>query len=185
MWSEMFHLEPSVIEKILRPLFIYLFLLVAIRIGGQRELGQNNALQFVLLLSVANAVQNGIIGVDDSITGALIGALTLFLANGVVEILTSRSLKMHAIIIGRPIQLVTHGIINYRTLRRQRLSVEDLLEAATHVGVTSLHDVDHAVLTLDGAITVTPKSSPTSLERIAGIESKIDQILTELYKRSS
>lgn len=183
MWSEMFHLEPSVIEKILRPLFIYLFLLIAIRIGGQRELGQNNALQFVLLLSVANAVQNGIIGVDESITGALIGALTLFLANGVVEILTSRSLKMHAIIIGRPIQLVTHGIINYRTLRRQRLSVEDLLEAATHVGVTSLHDIDHAVLTLDGAITVTPKSSRSSLEQIATLNAKIDELIAELHKR--
>ena len=179
----MFHLEPSVIEKILRPLFIYLFLLIAIRIGGQRELGQNNALQFVLLLSVANAVQNGIIGVDESITGALIGALTLFLANGVVEILTSRSLKMHAIIIGRPIQLVTHGIINYRTLRRQRLSVEDLLEAATHVGVTSLHDIDHAVLTLDGAITVTPKSSRSSLEQIATLNAKIDELIAELHKR--
>ena len=135
------------------------------------------------MLSVANAVQNGIIGVDESITGALIGALTLFLANGVVEILTSRSLKMHAIIIGRPIQLVTHGIINYRTLRRQRLSVEDLLEAATHVGVTSLHDIDHAVLTLDGAITVTPKSSRSSLEQIATLNAKIDELIAELHKR--
>ena len=81
MWHQMFSLEPSILEKILRPLAIYIFLLIAIRIGGQRELGQSNILQFILLLSVANAVQNGIIGVDDSITGALIGAVTLFTAN--------------------------------------------------------------------------------------------------------
>lgn len=183
MWSEIFHLDPSVLEKILRPLFIYLFLLVAIRIGGQRELGQNNALQFVLLLSVANAVQNGIIGVDNSVTGAIIGALTLFLANGMVEILTSRSLKMHTLIIGRPIQLITHGVINHRTLRRQRLSEEDLLEAAARVGVTSIHDIDHAVLTSDGEITVTPESSRSTAEQISELKSKIDRLLEELSKR--
>lgn len=182
MWSEMFHLDPSLFEKILRPLFIYLFLLAAIRIGGQRELGQNNALQFVLLLSVANAVQNGIIGVDNSVTGAIIGALTLFLANGIVEILTSRSLKMHTLIIGRPIQLITHGVINHRTLRRQRISQEDLLEAAGRVGVISLHDIDHAVLTSDGEITVTPESSRSTTEQIAVLQTKLDQILNELKK---
>ena len=185
MWSDIFHLEPSILEKILRPLFIYLFLLIAIRIGGQRELGQNNALQFVLLLSVANAVQNGIIGVDDSVTGAVVGAITLFLANGVVELLTSRSLKMHALIIGRPIQLVTHGVINRRTLRRQRLSEEDLREAATRVGITSLHDIDHAILTSDGDITVTPKSSRSMHEEISELQRKIDLLLIELKNRNS
>ena len=185
MWSDIFHLEPSIIEKIIRPLFIYLFLLVAIRIGGQRELGQNNALQFVLLLSVANAVQNGIIGVDDSVTGAIIGAITLFLANGVVELLTSRSLKMHSLIIGRPIQLVTHGVINRQTLRRQRLSEEDLREAATRVGISSLHDIDHAILTSDGGITVTPKSSRSMHEEITELQRKIDLLLIELKNKNS
>lgn len=182
MWSDIFHLEPSIVEKIFRPLFIYLFLLIAIRIGGQRELGQNNALQFVLLLSVANAVQNGIIGVDDSVTGAIVGAVTLFLANGIVELLTSRSLKMHTLIIGRPVQLVTHGVINRRMLRRQRLSEEDLQEAATRVGVLSLHDIDHAILTSDGGITVTPKSSQSAHEEIVELQKKIDLVLAELKK---
>lgn len=185
MWSDIFHLDPSIIEKVLRPLFIYLFLLVAIRIGGQRELGQNNALQFVLLLSVANAVQNGIIGVDDSVTGAIIGAATLFLANGIVELLTSRSLKMHTLIIGRPVQLVTHGVVNRRTLRRQRLSEEDLLEAATRVGVLSLHDIDHAILTSDGGITVTPKASPSMYDEIAELHRKIDLLLAEIEEKNA
>ena len=75
MLHAMFHLDPSVLEKILRPLAIYAFLLIAIRLGGQREIGQNNALQFVLLLSVANAVQNGIIGVDNWLTGEQLDGL--------------------------------------------------------------------------------------------------------------
>ena len=107
----MFDLNPTILEKIIRPLVVYLFIVVEIRIGGQREIGQNNALQLVLLLSVANAVQNGIIGIDDSLTGAVIGAVTLFIANGVIEVLTSRSLRFHNIVIGHPVELVSLGII--------------------------------------------------------------------------
>jgi hypothetical protein len=101
----MFHLEPSVLEKILRPVIIYLFILVALRIGGQREISQTSALQLVLLLSVANAVQNGIIGTDDSVSGAIIGAATLFTVNGIVEILASRSPRIHSLVVGRPLNL--------------------------------------------------------------------------------
>ncbi|MEY4079817.1 MAG: hypothetical protein RL430_247, partial [Actinomycetota bacterium] len=78
MWHELFHLTPSVLEKILRAVAVYAFLLVALRLGGKREMGQLNMMDFVVLLAVANAVQNGIIGDDNSITGAVIGAATLF-----------------------------------------------------------------------------------------------------------
>ncbi len=81
MWHDMFALPVPVAEKILRALFVYLFLVVALRLAGKRELAQLSTFDFVVLLSVANAVQNGIIGNDDSITGAWIGAMTLFVAN--------------------------------------------------------------------------------------------------------
>ena len=81
MWHDMFALPVPVAEKILRALFVYLFLVIALRLAGKRELAQLSTFDFVVLLSVANAVQNGIIGNDDSITGAWIGAMTLFVAN--------------------------------------------------------------------------------------------------------
>ena len=77
MLHDLFSMGPSVGEKILRAVLIYVFLLAALRVGGKRELGQLNTMDFVVLLAVANAVQNGIIGQDDSVTGAIIGATSL------------------------------------------------------------------------------------------------------------
>lgn len=183
MWHQMFSLDPSIFERILRPLAIYLFLIIAVRIGGQRELGQNNILQFILLLSVANAVQNGIIGTDDSVTGAIIGAVTLFLANGVVEVATSRNRRVYAFVIGRPIDLITRGIVNHRVLRRQRLSEDDLLQAAVAAGLRDLKDVDHAVLTAAGQIVVSPKDAQSTADQIRDLNAKIDHLIEELNKR--
>jgi uncharacterized membrane protein YcaP (DUF421 family) len=81
MWDSIFDLQLSVGEKVLRAVLIYVFLIVALRIVGKRELGQANTLDLVVLLLVANAVQNGIIGNDISVTGAVIGAVTLFAIN--------------------------------------------------------------------------------------------------------
>ena len=155
MWHSIFNLDPSIVEKIVRPILIYVFLLVAIRLGGHREIGQNNALQLVLLLAVANAVQNGIIGVDDSVTGAVIGAMTLFVANGIVMLLASRSQRFHNLVIGRSIELVVAGKVNMHALNRQRISEQDLLVAATKQGATEIGDINHAVLAENGDIVVT------------------------------
>ena len=179
MWHSMFDLNPSILEKIIRPLVVYLFLVVAIRIGGQREIGQNNALQLVLLLSVANAVQNGIIGIDDSLTGAIIGAVTLFIANGVIEVLASRNPRFHKLVMGHPIELVSHGIINSRTLRRQRLSVDDVLQASIAAGAKAVEDVQSAILKADGEIVITLKSSQSVTDQIKELSLKIDKLLLQ------
>src|SRR5579864_1063178 len=78
MWNAVFHLQISLGEKVLRTVLVYVFLLVALRVFGKRELGQANTLDLLVLLLVANAVQNGIIGNDLSVTGAVVGALVLF-----------------------------------------------------------------------------------------------------------
>ena len=81
VWHDIFDLQLTVGEKVLRSLLIYLFLIAVLRLVGKRELGQTNTLDLVVLLLVANAVQNGIIGTDNSVTGAVIGAVTLFAVN--------------------------------------------------------------------------------------------------------
>jgi len=176
----MFTLDPSILEKVLRPLIVYLFLVIAIRIGGQHEIGQNNALQLVLLLSVANAVQNGIIGVDDSLTGAVIGAVTLFLANGAIEVLASRSRRFHKLVIGHPIELVSHGIINLRALRRQRLSTDEVSQASVAAGAAGVEDVQSAILTANGEIVIILKSNQNISDQVKDLSRKFDQILRHL-----
>ena len=84
MWNDMFVIALPVLEKILRPVLVYLALVVLLRIFGKRELAQLNPFDLVVLLSLSNTVQNAIIGNDNSVTGGLIGALTLLATNYLV-----------------------------------------------------------------------------------------------------
>ena len=76
---DMFVLPLPIIEKILRPIAIYVFLVVSFRLAGKRELAQLNPFDLVVLLTLSNTVQNAIIGEDNTVTGGLIGAATLLL----------------------------------------------------------------------------------------------------------
>src|SRR3979490_2195972 len=77
----MFALGLPVAEKILRPIVVYIFLVVGLRLAGKRELAQLNPFDLVVLLTLSNTVQNAIIGEDNSVTGGLIGATTLLVVN--------------------------------------------------------------------------------------------------------
>src|ERR1700674_4747856 len=84
LWTDMFVLGLPVGEKILRSVLVYLFLVVGLRVAGKRELAQLNPFDLVVLLTLSNAVQNAIIGDDNSVTGGVIGATTLLAVNYVV-----------------------------------------------------------------------------------------------------
>src|SRR5438552_4744614 len=81
LWGDMFHLGLPVLEKVLRPLFVYVFLIVGLRLAGKRELAQLNPFDLIVLLTLSNTVQNAIIGNDNSVTGGVIGATTLLAVN--------------------------------------------------------------------------------------------------------
>src|SRR4029077_3778357 len=88
MWSDMFSLSLPVLEKLLRPVVVYVFLVVGLRLAGKRELAQLNAFDLVVLLTLSNTVQNAIIGDDNTVTGGILGAATLLAVNyGVVRFL--------------------------------------------------------------------------------------------------
>src|ERR1700687_5037544 len=84
LWSDMLYLGLPVLEKILRPILVYAFLVVGLRLAGKRELAQLNAFDLVVLLTLSNTVQNAIIGDDNSVTGGVLGATTLLFTNYLV-----------------------------------------------------------------------------------------------------
>ncbi|MHB1090329.1 MAG: DUF421 domain-containing protein [Ilumatobacteraceae bacterium] len=176
MWNSITHLDLSIAEKVIRPLIIYTFLVIGLRLSGKREIGQHNALELVVLLAVANAVQNGIIGQDTSITGALIGATTLFAANGLLEYGISRNTKLHRLVVGRPANLVSGGLVNHKALRRQRLSEEDLLEEAEEQGARSLSDVETAVLGANGHIVITLQNDILLQDQVTKLTKQIAEL---------
>ena len=94
IFENMFHLPVPLIEKLLRPVIVYLVLVLLLRLFGKRELAQLNPFDLVVLLSLSNTVQNAIIGEDNSVTGGIIGAVSLLTINWLVVRLLFRSPRL-------------------------------------------------------------------------------------------
>jgi len=150
----MFSLGLSVGEKVIRAALVYFFLIAALRLFGKREIGQQNTLDLLVLLLVANAVQNGIIGDDNSVTGALIGAVTLFGIDRASSWLVFRYAWAERLLEGSPSWLVHDHKVDEDQLRRQQISVADLRSAARRQGFEHLADVQDAVLETNGNISM-------------------------------
>src|SRR5205823_2479598 len=84
LWRDLLHPDVSILEKVIRPILVYFFLVISLRLAGKRELAQLNAFDLVVLLTLSNTVQNAIIGSDNSVTGGIIGATTLLAVNYIV-----------------------------------------------------------------------------------------------------
>src|ERR1700687_2648874 len=122
MWTHMFALSLPIAEKILRPTFVYVFIVIMLRIFGKRELAQLNPFDLVVLLSVSNTVQNAIIGDDNSVTGGLIGAFALFGVNYLVVRFLFRHRRLDEILQGTPTRLIEDGRICQDGLAKELLS---------------------------------------------------------------
>src|SRR5712691_9775389 len=110
-FTDMFMLGAPVAEKVLRPVVVYVFLIVGLRLAGKRELAQLNPFDLVVLLTISNTVQNAIIGNDNSVTGGIIGAITLLLVNyGVIRFLYGHE-RLDRLIEGEPDVLIDGGVI--------------------------------------------------------------------------
>src|SRR5258706_6432121 len=114
--TDMFVLGLPIAEKILRPIVVYVFLVVGLRLAGKRELAQLNPFDLIVLLTLSNTVQNAIIGEDNSVTGGLIGAATLLLLNHFVVKYLYDHQKLEHLIEGDPDVLIEQGRIRMRGL---------------------------------------------------------------------
>ncbi len=154
MWHNMFALGVSLGEKVIRSVLIYLFLLVAFRVFGKRELGQASTLDLAVLVLVANAVQNGIIGNDVSVTGAVIGAVVLFGLNAVFARAAFRYQWMSWLLEGDPSTLISDGRLNRGALRHAQISLPELRSMARRQGFADLGEVYTAILETNGVISM-------------------------------
>jgi len=148
--GSIFDLDVDVDEKILRSLLVFVFLAVALRLGGKRELGQINVLDLAVLLLASNALQNALIGNDDSVTGGVIGAGTLFVANYVFVRLTFSSVRARRILEGRPRVLLRNGEPDREALWREAITESELVDVALEKGFSDLGEVGLIVLETNG-----------------------------------
>lgn len=180
MWDDMFALNLPVMEKIVRAVIVYLFLLLGFRLAGKRELAQLNAMDLVVLLLISNTVQNSIIGNDNSVTGGVIGAATLLVAN----YLTVRFLFAHPrfdrLIEGSPTVLMNGGNLNRTAMQKELVTRTELQVAAHRQGFGSLGEVDQAVLEPSGVISFIGKD-PTPTEAMREqLMAKLDDLARQV-----
>src|SRR5882724_5504165 len=109
IWKDMFVLAVPLLEKILRPIVDYVFLIVSLRLSGKRELVQLNPFDLVVLLTLSNTVQNAIIGEDNTVTGGVIGATSLLVVNYLVVRFLYNHRKLEQLVEGSPDVLIEDG----------------------------------------------------------------------------
>ncbi|MBZ5623417.1 MAG: DUF421 domain-containing protein [Acidobacteriia bacterium] len=161
MWNEIFALGVPVAEKILRPVLVYFFLVVVLRVFGKRELAQLNPFDLVVLLSLSNTVQNAIIGNDNSLTGGLIGAFALLAMNYLVVRFLFRHRRLDQVFEGKPTVLVENGHVLRRELAKELLTRSELMTVLHRQGFDGVEEVERCVLEPGGTFYIQRKMPPT------------------------
>jgi uncharacterized membrane protein YcaP (DUF421 family) len=151
-----FHLGTPAWEIVLRTVAVYFVVLVGLRLFGKRQLGQMSIGDLVMILLIANAVQNAMVGSDTSLAGGLVAAVTLLLLNLVVVRAISRSHLGERVFEGEPTLLVKDGSYLDRNIRREGLAPEEVDMAIREHGLDAVSGVRVAYLEADGTISVIP-----------------------------
>jgi uncharacterized membrane protein YcaP (DUF421 family) len=180
LWRDLFHPDVSILEKILRPILVYLFLIVSLRLAGKRELAQLNPFDLVVLLTLSNTVQNAIIGNDNSVLGGVIGATTLLIVNYVVVRFLYSHETLDRLIEGDCDVLMENGELKRDRLQKELITMSELEEAAHKQGFASLDDIDRAVLEAGGTLTFVAKKPPKEEVQFNEVLRRLDLIAQEV-----
>ena len=188
MWHDIFAMGAPLVEKMLRPVAVYLFLVIALRVFGKRELAQLNPFDLVVLLSLSNTVQNAIIGNDNSLTGGLVGALTLMSVNYLVIRWLFKHRRLDQLFEGKPTLLIEDGRVLKKALARELLTNAELLTVLHRQGFDSIDEVHRCVLEPGGTFYIQRKTPDTDtvnhdeiMKNLRELQDKMDA-LTEWSK---
>lgn len=143
-----------VIEKVVRAVLVYVFLVVIIRVGGKRQLAELTPLDLVIALTLSNAVQNAIIGDDNSVTGGFIGGGVLVLVNYLTVRFLFQHPKANQLVQGESLVLIEKGRPIVENLKKELITEDELLIACREQGAERIEDVEKAILEPDGKISV-------------------------------
>lgn len=138
----------------IRSVIVYLFVIIAIRFFGKKELTQLSVVDLVFILLISNSLQAAMVGSDTTLTGGLIAAASLFIANWILKNLIYKSKKISETIQGSPVMLVYQGKVLYKHLEKAQISHDELEAAIREHGIKDIATVDLAILEVDGNISV-------------------------------
>lgn len=139
---------------VFRSISVYIFLVLAIRLFGKKELAQLSVIDLVFILLISNSVQNAMVGTDSSLLGGIVAAFALFIGNYILKLMINKSSRFGVMIQGEKIVLVHNGEVLESGLKQAMMSRDELERAIREHGVDSIKDADLVVLEVDGNISV-------------------------------
>lgn len=178
--NHMFQMPLPILEKLLRPIIVYLVLVLLLRLFGKRELAQLNPFDLVVLLSLSNTVQNAIIGDDNSVTGGVIGAFSLLAINWLVVRVLFRSPRLTRMLEGRAAILIRDGHVDRKALERESLSREELVEVIHRQGFEHVGQVHRCELEPNGTFYVEAFDPSIDDRRHAELLARLDALSREV-----
>jgi uncharacterized membrane protein YcaP (DUF421 family) len=180
MWTDLTHLDISVLDKIIRTVVVYVALIVLLRLAGKRDLAQLNSFDLIVVLLLSNVVQNAVIGPDNSLLGGLIGATALIAANAFLVRVVRPHAKIAAMMEGRTTVLARGGRWIPEALRHEGVRQTDMEAALRRQNAYKIGDVDQVKLEPGGTIVVDLRSELETATKadIARLEAKLDRLLS-------
>ena len=175
-------LRLPLLEKILRPVIVYVFLVASLRLSGKRELVQLNPFDLVVLLTLSNTVQNAIIGEDNSVTGAIIGASPLLLINYLVVRFLYDHRKLDQIVEGAADVLVSNGKARTERLKKELITMPQLEAAARKQRFGPLAEVEQCVLEPGGTLTFMGKKPATEDLRHQELPGRLERLMEKVVR---
>jgi len=146
------------VDSVLRAAAIYLILLVLFRVAGRRTLSEMTSFDFVLLLVIGEATQQALLGEDFSLINAVLVIVTLIMLDVLISWVTQRSRIAGKLVEGVPMVIVADGKPLHDRMRKARIELADVLEAARHTqGLERMDQIKYAVVETSGGITIIPK----------------------------
>ena len=139
-------------EIVLRALVVFLFLWGVTRAVGRSTLGELSTFELLLYVTMGDLVQQGVTQQDYSVTGSVLAVGTFALMTVALSWTQWRFPRTRTLITGRAVLVATDGQLDEDTMRRQRLSVADVLVSAREQGIRRISDIEYAVLEADGRI---------------------------------
>jgi uncharacterized membrane protein YcaP (DUF421 family) len=180
---DMFTLSIPLAEKIIRPILVYVALVILLRVFGKRELAQLNPFDLVVLLSLSNTVQNAIIGDDNTVAGGIIGAVTLLVTNYLVVRFLFKHRRLDQMVEGECTVLVKNGELQEKALARELMNPAELDTVVRRQGFDGIDAVDEVKLEPGGGFVITPKQPARSEINHSDLIQRLDAILAELKGR--
>jgi uncharacterized membrane protein YcaP (DUF421 family) len=181
-WKDMFVLGLPLAEKILRPIIVYAFLVISLRLSGKRELVQLNPFDLVVLLTLSNTVQNAIIGDDNSVSGGIIAATSLLVVNYLVVRFLYGHKRIDQLVEGNADVLIENGSVRLERLKKELISPTQLEAAARKQGFESLDDVQKCILEPGGNLTFIGKKPATDDIRHQEVVERLKNLMEEVVR---